>query len=133
AHSERSSAEFQPSLENPLSTNAAAGALSSTFRASLGCIVISLRHVLKPCRRIAVGVGLLDGKMTHPGIRRRPMPVPLTGLEPDRITRSYLNGALPGFLHPTDTGQDVQRLPIRMRVPGRACTGLERHSHRTYA
>src|SRR5579863_3037131 len=63
---------------------------------------------------------LLDGDMTHRRRRRCTVPLLLTGLEPYRIARTDAFDRLAVALYSSGAGDDDQRLPQRVRVPGRA-------------
>src|SRR5829696_1219315 len=91
--------------------------------------VLLVRDVLEPGHVDAVAV-LVQGEVDEPARRRRAMPMLLVRRDPDRVAGADLLDRAVPFLHPPDAGDDVQRLPERMGVPGRARAGLERHPHR---
>src|SRR5215204_6482583 len=91
--------------------------------------VLLVGDVLEPGHVDAVLV-LVQGEVDEPARRRRAMPMLLVRRDPDRVAGADLLDRAVPFLHPPDAGDDVQRLPERMGVPGRARAGLERHPHR---
>src|SRR5439155_9357749 len=66
----------------------------------------------------------------HEAIRGRAMPVLLARLEEDTVAGpDHLDRPAP-TLRVTDSFRDEDRLPVRMRVPGRARAGREVHAAR---
>ena len=53
------------------------------------------------------------------------MPVLYAGADPYDIARPYFLGRAAPLLDPANAGGDDQRLPQRMRVPGRVCSRFE--------
>src|SRR3954452_23781859 len=75
-------------------------------------------HMLQPIDHLAVEP-LLNGDVRHGCRGRRPVPVLLARRKPHHATRMDLldRAALP--LDPAAAGRDDERLPERVRVPGR--------------
>src|SRR6185312_12599025 len=90
--------------------------------------VFVVGDVLTPGCRDTVVVDVEERKMAHEAVWRRTVPVLLAGLE---------EHAVPGLedlewaaapLRTADPFEDVDRLAVRMGVPGSACAGREMHS-----
>ena len=69
----------------------------------------------------------LNGNVCHGCSWGGSVPVLFTGREPDHVTRTDLLDRTAPNLSPAATTDDDQRLPQRMRVPGRARTRLKGH------
>src|SRR4051812_39727959 len=87
--------------------------------------VLLVGDVLEPGHVDAVAV-LVQGEVDEPARRRGAMPMLLVRRDPHRVTGANLLDRAVPFLHPPDAGEDVQRLPERMSVPGGARARLER-------
>ena len=79
----------------------------------------------------AVGTGSLDRQVGHGRMRRRTVPVHLTGLGMHRVPGADLGHGSSLALHPASALGDMQHLPERVGMPGGAGAGGEAHAHRS--
>lgn len=92
--------------------------------------VLLVRDVLTPGNGAAGIVRLLHREVGHEAVRRGTVPVLLTRLEEDPLAgRDLLDRPSPP-LATADALHDVDRLPMRMCMPGRPRTGRDVHYHR---
>src|SRR4051794_23635753 len=86
--------------------------------------ILFVRHMLQPRDRGAVQ-RLLDGDVRHRGSVGRAMPVFVVRRTPNDVAGADFDPLLTFALGPAGAGNDDERLPKRMRVPGGSCTRLE--------
>src|SRR4051812_48079378 len=86
--------------------------------------VLLVSNLFHPVNGFAVE-RLLDGNMRQSGSRRCAVPVLLTRLEPDHVSRMNLLDRATVALHPAAACRDDQDLAERMGVPRRARARLK--------
>jgi len=84
--------------------------------------------VLEPGGGVPLGVDIEHGEVGHESGRRRPVPVLLARLEEHAVAGTDHLGLTAAPLGEADALEDVDRLPVRVRVPGRARAGREVHA-----
>src|ERR1044072_6802409 len=89
--------------------------------------VFLVGHVLHPLDMLA-SERFLHRDVNHAGIRACAVPVFLVRRNPDGIAGLDLADWAAFRLHAPDAGDDMQRLPARMRMPCGARAGLEAHA-----
>src|SRR5215213_3286241 len=97
--------------------------LSTTERSG----IFLIGHIFHPLDMLAVE-RLLHRDVHHAGIRPGAVPVLLARRNPHGVARLDLANRTAFGLHAPNTGNDMQRLPQRMRVPRRARAGFETHA-----
>ena len=98
----------------------------ASCRRRRSCEIVGVADLLHPHDVPAVE-RFLDRDVGHRGGRGGAVPVLVTRRTPDHVARPDLDDGLAFALRPAAAERDDQRLPERVRVPGRARTGLERH------
>src|SRR6185312_1131854 len=88
-----------------------------------GSVVVVVGDVLEPAGLRALGDGFEHRQVFHEVVRRGAVPVLLAGWGVDGLSGMHLDDLAAAGLHQRDTGGDVQRLPDRVRVPGRVRAG----------
>src|ERR1044072_7604740 len=87
--------------------------------------VFLVADVLAPLDRAAVLAGRVDRDVRHEAPGRSAVPVSLPGLEEDAVARADHLDRAALALAEADAFGDPDRLPARMRVPGRPRAGRE--------
>ena len=87
--------------------------------------VLLLSHMLHPIHHLPIQP-LLHRDMRHPGRSAGPMPMLFSRRKPNHIPRPNLLHRPTFTTNPTTTSRNNQRLPQRMRMPGRPCSRLKR-------
>ena len=87
--------------------------------------VLRVADVFQPINDLTVK-RFRNRNVRHRCGRRRAVPMLLARREPDDVPRPDLLDRPALALRKAAAGRDNQCLPQRMRVPGRACAGLER-------
>src|SRR4051794_27923965 len=89
--------------------------------------VLVVGDVVEPGDDLAVLVGFLHGNVSHEPGGGGSVPVLLAGLDVDHVARTDLLDPAATSCDESDAVCDVQRLTLRVVVPGGAGTGREPH------
>src|SRR5262249_33775954 len=101
-----------------------------SFRLVSGAIV-GVADMFQPVDGLAV-LDLLDSDVGHRGVGRRAVPVFFARRDPDDVAGANLLDRAAVTPNAAEAGDDDQRLPERMGVPGGAGARLEGHLRALY-